>query len=53
MQGKCHSLFISKFPFVLFTASQGNNVEESPALSPCCFSPHLLLKPWQRGAAEG
>lgn len=39
MQGKCHSLFISKFPFVLFTASQGNNAEESPALSPCCLSP--------------
>lgn len=53
MQGKCHSLFISKFPFVLFTASQGDDAEESPALSPCCSPPHLLLKPWQCIVAEG
>lgn len=29
MQGKCHSLFISQFPFVLFTVSRGSDAEQS------------------------
>lgn len=41
MQGKCHSLFISEFPFVLFTASRGSDAEQSLALSSCYFPPHL------------
>lgn len=42
MQGKCHSLFISQFPFVLFTVSWGSDAEQSLTLNSCCFPPHFL-----------
>lgn len=44
MQGKCHSLFISQFAFVLFTVSRGSDAEQSLALNSCCFPPRLLPK---------
>lgn len=44
MQGKCHSLFISQFPFVLFTVSWGSDAEQNLVLNSCYFPPHLLAK---------
>lgn len=44
MQGKCHSLFISQFLFVLFTVSWGSDAEQNLTLNSCYFPPHLLLK---------
>lgn len=44
MQGKCHSLFITQFPFVLFTVSRGSDAEQSLALNSFYFPPHLLPK---------
>lgn len=38
MQGKCHSLFISQFPFVLFTVSWGSDAEAESCSKLLLFS---------------